>query len=413
MVQPISIKFYLNELKAKGNKLPIYLRITVNRKKSEIFTTHSVPENEWDESKQRTKKNLVVNQSLNNTESEVYDIIHQLQKESKKITSIAIKNYLSKKDKINYGVIEYYDYWLENMRKANEVEGVTVDMYGYTQNYIQKFLTEFKKTNDTPIENVDFKFLSSLDLFLLTQKIGKSEKTLERNTVSKHHSRFRTVLINAMKQGYISKNPYVDFRLKKTPSKRTFLNEDELKSLIEHRLGENESLKRIRDIFVFSVYTGLRFEDAQQLTIDKIEKNKKGNYSLTIEQEKTNEPLAIPLFKEAVQIVRKYNSLPERKIFNKVLPSISNQKLNSYLKVIADMVGIKKNLSHHVARHTCATTILLSNEVPIEVVSKWLGHTNIKTTQVYAKITNTYLRQFADKIEKINSKAKKRKQRGR
>lgn len=220
-----------------------------------------------------------------------------------------------------------------------------------------------------------------------------------RNTVNKHHSRLRTILIRAVKEGHITKNPYIDFQLKYTPSSRTFLTEEELKKITENNLGDNESLKRVRDIFIFSVYTGMRFEDAQLLTIDRIEKDKKNNYTLRIEQEKTKEPLLIPLLKPALDIIKKYENSPERKVFKKVLPKITNQKVNSYLKVIADITGIEKNLTHHVARHTCATTILISNDVPIEAVSKWLGHTNIKTTQIYAKITNNYLQKVAEKVE--------------
>jgi site-specific recombinase XerD len=166
------------------------------------------------------------------------------------------------------------------------------------------------------------------------------------------------------------------------------------------KLGGNQSLEKVRDIFLFSVYTGLRFEDAQALTMDRLSKDKAGKTFLTIEQEKTNEPLVLPVLEPAVKIVSKYKSSPERKILNKVLPKISNQKLNVYLKVIADLASIDKKLTHHVARHTCATTVLLSNDVPIEVVSKWLGHTNIKTTQIYAKITNVYLQKVANNLSK-------------
>ena len=287
---------------------------------------------------------------------------------------------------------------MARLEMAGEVEKETVTRYKETKAHLLGFLSE-KKLDDILIEHIDYKFISDFDLYLLNKKVGGSQKNIERNTVNKHHSRLRTILIRAIREGHIVKNPYMDFKLKYTPSKRTFLTEDELEAIIKHSLGDNESLIKVRDIFIFSVYTGLRFEDAQQLTIDRIAKDKKGNYSLTIAQEKTNEPLSIPLFKPAVDVVKKYDGSAERKIFNKVLPKITNQKLNAYLKVIADLTEIKKNLTHHVARHTCATTILLSNEVPMEVVSKWLGHTNIKTTQIYAKITNTYLQKMAEKIE--------------
>lgn len=399
MINTLSIRYYLNEYKGNGKKTPLYLRITLQRKKVEIATGYYLEPKEWDESLQRTKKNREINEDLSATEQKVYDIAKRLEKEKKPLTAHTIKNHLTNKDRIDAYLLESFEGQMNRLKIAAEVEEETITRYDETKAHLIAFLKE-KKFDDILIEQIDFKFISDFDLYLLGLKVNSSEKTIERNTANKHHSRLRTVLIRAVKEGYIVKNPYMEFKLKYTPSKRTFLTEDELKSIIEHSLGSNESLIKVRDIFIFSVYTGLRFEDAQQLTMDKVVKDKKGNYSLTIAQEKTNEPLSIPLFKPAVEIVNRYGDSDERRVFNKVLPKITNQKLNAYLKVIADLTGIKKNLTHHVARHTCATTILLSNEVPMEVVSKWLGHTNIKTTQIYAKITNTYLQKIAEKIEK-------------
>lgn len=399
MILSLSLRFYVNEKKEKGGKYPIYFRITVNRKKSEVVTKYLVELKDWDDSKQRTKKNNIINEELTSLESEVYDIVKRLGKEKKQLTAHTIKNCLTGKDKLDAYLLDFYDNFVERLDKAGEVEKVTVTRYKETKVYLTRFLEE-GKAKDVLIENINFKFISDYDLFLLNLKDKNNKTLMERNTINKHHSRLRTMIIRAIKEGYINKSPYVDFKLKNTPSKRTFLSQEELEQITEHELGGNESLKRVRDIFVFSVYTGLRFEDAQQLTIERIVKDKKGNHTLQILQEKTNEPLSIPLLKPAIKIIKKYDNSPERKIFQKVLPKITNQKLNAYLKIIADLVGITKTLSHHVARHTCATTILLSNEVPIEVVSKWLGHTNIKTTQIYAKITNTYMQTMADKIDK-------------
>jgi integrase/recombinase XerD len=408
MIHSLSIRFYPNEHKAKGGKCPLYLRITLNRKKSELATTYLLDPKDWDETRQRTKKNTQINEHLSAIENEVYEIGKRLEKEKKPITAHSIKNYLTKKDKLDAYLLEFYEKHLTRLDKAGEVEKETILRYRDTLNYLTQLLKE-KKLGDISVESVGYTFITDFDLFLLN-KVNKTEKTMERNTVNKHHSRLRTILIRAIREGFIVKNPYVDFKLKNTPSKRTFLSEEELQAIIEHELGENESLKRVRDIFIFSVYTGLRFEDAQQLTMDKITKDKRGSYAIEIRQEKTSEPVFIPLLKPAVNIIKKYEDSPERKVFSKVLPKISNQKLNSYLKVIAELTGIGKTLTHHVARHTCATTILLSNEVPMEVVSKWLGHTNIKTTQIYAKITGNYLQHIASKIEdKIKPPAPKKK----
>lgn len=400
MIQNVTLKYYLNTLKSKGDKNPIYLRIMYNRKKAEVYTGYAVEEKEWNEDKQRTKKSARINQQLSDTENEAYEIVKQLEKDNKSISALIIKNYLVRKDKLSYSLVEFYDACLERMRITNEVEGVTIDMYGYTKKHIENFLTTVKKNVHFPLENVDYRLVSDFDVYLLSQKVSGTERKMERNTASKHHSRLKTILIRAIKEGMILRNPYTDFKLKKTPSKRTYLSEKELTALMKVKLGGNQSLEKVRDIFLFSVYTGLRFEDAQALTMDRLSKDKAGKTFLTIEQEKTNEPLVLPVLEPAVKIVSKYKSSPERKILNKVLPKISNQKLNVYLKVIADLASIDKKLTHHVARHTCATTVLLSNDVPIEVVSKWLGHTNIKTTQIYAKITNVYLQKVANNLSK-------------
>ena len=398
MINTLSIRFYLNEYKAQGKKYPVYLRITIERKKAEIATAYYLLPKEWDESDQRTKKNRTINEDLSATEQKVYDIAKSLEKANKPLTAHSIKTYLTGKDKVDAYLLDSYDRHTERLEKAGEVDIKTLLRYRETRAHLAVFLQE-KKLNDILLAHIDYKFISDFDLYLLGLKVNDTEKKIERNTANKHHSRLRTILIRGIREGHILKNPYMDFKLKYTPSKRTFLTDDELNALINHSLGGNESLLRVRDIFIFSVYTGLRFEDAQHLTIDRIAKDKNGNYSLTIAQEKTKEPLSIPLFKPAVDVIKKYEDSEERKVYKKVLPIITNQKLNAYLKVIADLTGITKNLTHHVARHTCATTILLSNEIPMEVVGKWLGHTNIKTTQIYAKITNNYLQKMAEKIE--------------
>lgn len=195
----------------------------------------------------------------------------------------------------------------------------------------------------------------------------------------------------------ISLNPYADFKLKSVNGKREFLTQEEIDEIIRNPLADNLSLIKVRDIFVFSVYTALRFTDAMNLKMEDINVDANGNKYIMLYQLKTTEPVIIPLLPRALEIIEKYQSA-EREITKKVLPLISNQKMNSYLKTIADLCGINKPLTHHIARHTCATTILLSNKVPMEVVSKWLGHNSIKTTQVYAKISAQYLMKVANEL---------------
>jgi len=365
-----------------------------------LYTQFSIDEADWLEEKERTKKNLQINAHLSAMETEVHEIVRRLHEEKKIITAATIKNILTHKESPTTHILNYYDTCIERMAEAGEVEKVTVAMYGYSKERLADFIKEKKKVNDYPIEYIDYKFIQDFDLFLLNQKTYPgAEATLKRNTASKHHSRIRTILIRARNEGLINRNPYEQFKLKKSPSNRTYLTKEELEAITKHDLQKNTSLIKVRDIFIFSVYTGLRFVDAQKLTMDRIHKTNEGKYSISIIQEKTGEVLTIPLLEPAIKIIEKYNDSSERAVFNRVLPTFSNQKLNIYLKVIANTVGITKTLSHHVARHTCATTVLLNNEVPMEVVSKWLGHTSIKTTQIYGKITNNYMQKIADKLE--------------
>ena len=186
---------------------------------------------------------------------------------------------------------------------------------------------------------------------------------------------------------------------------RRALSASELECLIEHDLGGNESLQKVRDLFVFSAYTGLRYQDAQDLEMKDIVKSDTGRLFIRIEQHKTGELTNIPMFQPAIDILERYDN-NERKITAKVLPRLSNQKLNAYLKTIADLVGINKNLTHHIARHTFASTVLLEQDIPIKIVSTLLGHTNVRQTEVYAKPSNKYMDRLADEID---NKLKKKK----
>lgn len=388
----VSLKFFLNEDKMKGDKAKIYLRITVHRKKAEMATAYSLTPAEWDDAKQRARKNPTINQALSDMEKRLFQIQNILEYEERPVSARALKEIYLGNDKISVYLIEFYQQYLEEVARNPEMSEATKSIYRQTFNYVKSFVKAQYKTVDIPIKQVDFKFVNNLDLYLLNSG-------LSRNTISKHHGRFRTLLHRANNEGYLQKEPYKKFQLKKEKVNREALSQSELDKLIEHELGGNESLQKVRDLFVFSVYTGLRYQDAQDLEMKQIVRNDSGKQFIKMEQHKTGDMVTIPLLQPALDVLERYDS-KERKITGKALPRLSNQKLNAYLKTIADLVGIEKNLTHHVARHTCATTILQENDIPLEVISKWLGHTNIKQTQVYAKIRESYLDRISDEIDK-------------
>jgi integrase len=185
--------------------------------------------------------------------------------------------------------------------------------------------------------------------------------------------------------GWITQNPFDSYKLSFRKVDRGFLTEKELQTIETKELGI-ERLQTVRDVFVFGCYTGLSYIDAINLRTDEINVGIDGQYWIFSKRQKTDTKLRIPLLPKALGIFEKYRKHPKSISRDKVFPLISNQKLNSYLKEIADLCGIKKNLTFHLARHTFATTVTLSNGVPIETVSQVLGHKSISTTQIYAKV---------------------------
>jgi integrase/recombinase XerD len=385
-----TFKFYLHKAKETLGKAPIYLRITVNRQKAEMTTGVVLLAKDWDSAKQRSHKNQIINESLTELENRIYQIVTSFNKSFQNYTANDIKEKLLNKTPIDQFFVSYFQNQIDRIIARNEVEKSTIKSYEKAKEYLLAFIESKFQRSDIKISLVDFKFISDFDLFLI-------QKGLQRNTITKHEKKIKSVLLNAQREKLISFNPYADFKLKSVNGKREFLTQEEIDEIIKNPLADNLSLIKVRDIFIFSVYTALRFTDAMNLKMEDIKVDADGNKYIMLYQLKTTEPVIIPLLPRALEIIDKYQSA-EREITKKVLPLISNQKLNSYLKTIADLCGITKPLTHHIARHTCATTVLLSNNVPMEVVSKWLGHNSLKTTQVYAKISAQQLMKVANQL---------------
>lgn len=225
----------------------------------------------------------------------------------------------------------------------------------------------------------------------------KHGDTISTNYVNKQHSRVRTVLHKAVREGIISANPYGKFKLKNEPTTRERLTEEELEQVATHSFAGNSSLIKVRDFFLFCCYTGLRYGDAYDLKMKDIKEESDGSQAIDILMGKADGKVYVPLLEPAKEIIVKYVNDNARKVHGYVLPRYSNQKVNLYLKTIAELAGIEKELTHHVARHTCAT-YLLNNGVPIEVVQNILGHTDVKTTKIYAKMLHSTVRKEMNRI---------------
>ena len=208
---------------------------------------------------------------------------------------------------------------------------------------------------------------------------------MSHNTVMKHLQRLRKIVTLAYHLEWIDKDPFIRWKPTFENKQREFLNANELSNL-ETYAFPLERLDRVRDLFVFSCYTGISYADIVKLTADNIVLGMDGNRWIYTKRQKTKTPVKIPLLDKAESIIEKYIENPITIISETLLPVLTNEKINLYLKEIADAIGIKKNLTFHMARHTFATTVTLSNGVPIETVSKLLGHTKLATTQIYARV---------------------------
>jgi integrase/recombinase XerD len=388
-----SIKFYLFEGPKKQGVLPIYMRITYNRKKAELHTGFTCTKKEWNETNQNTRTSTTVNKKLSDKKAAVYSYLEELEKENKPVSAALLKDLLTGKTRVKTRVLEYLENHIEEIVTRGQIKTISVNKYRQSLTTLKAFIPEKYKVPDLTMDQIGYEFINSYDLYL------KKSLNLHKNTINKYHSRLRTLLLRALAEGIISKQPYANFKLITEKTDREFLSQDDLVKVIAKDLSHNKSLDKVKDLFVFSCYTGLRFQDAQNLTTGNLTSYNKKAF-LRFAQEKTGRAIDIPLLPVAKKILDKYKDEPERKILNKLLPKISNQKVNSYLKVISDLAELKKTLTHHMARHTFATTICLNNGMPMEDVSKLLGHSSLKTTAIYGRITQDRLQKSMEKVNK-------------
>jgi integrase/recombinase XerD len=402
MGNSFSIKFYLNKDKAQGDKSQIYGRITIDRKKSEFSTPYYIDDNLWDDKKNRLSKDGPVNDELADIENQVRSIRRKMLDKKIPVTARAIKQYYKGDNSFEHYLLPFFENFIAEMESKNEVVYKTIQAYKKTKSTIESLLKKHYKSKNVQIPEIDYAFISKYDNYLVSEYKDKQGRPICRNTVNKNHSRFRTVLLRAKREKIIQDNPYESFTLKNIKTQRGYLTIDEINAIRTSNLGGNKSLQKVRDFFLFSVYSGLRYTDAYNLKMDDIVTDGNGNRIVQVMTEKTDEFVNVPLIDEALAIIERYNGTPDREVFGFVLPRYSNQKINTYMKAIAELCGIDKKITHHVARHSFAT-LALNNNIPLEVVQKLLGHTNIKTTQIYAKMmTQTVIREM-QKIDKVFS----------
>jgi site-specific recombinase XerD len=382
----LSVLFHGKRTKSQNaSLLAIYLRVTVDGQRMEISTKRIIEKDKWSSISGKAKGNLEEARSLNAyldlLRNKVYSYQKELIQEDKPVTVAYFRM------KWN-GITEKPRMILDVFQEHNEQVSALVGK-GFAAGTSERYITSLKHTrsfiqwkfhrDDLPITALNYEFMSQYAFWF------RSVKNCDHNTTMKYLSNFKKIVIICLKNGWLSKDPFYGFRLARKEVVREFLTDEEL-GLIRSKYFSMERISQVRDIFLFSCYTGLAYADVKKLKRSEICVGVDGEKWIFTSRQKTDTLSRIPLLTQALEILDRYKSYPSCDNADRLLPVLSNQKMNSYLKEIADCCGIQKPFTYHTARHTFATTITLSNGVPIETVSKMLGHRNLKTTQHYAKI---------------------------
>ncbi len=388
MEKSFGLLFYLKKPKNfKNGERPVYLRITVNGISSEICTKRKCDYSNWNNTAGRMDGKTEFAKSLNSylevLQRKVYEARKSLVENDHPVTAENIKILLLGREisQHKYMLMEIFKHHNQQMAElvGREYAPGTLERYITSFNHTQSFLEWKYKVSDIDISKLDFEFISEYEFWL------KSVRKCEHNTTMKYLSNFRKIVNRCLLNGWLQKNPFMGFKMAKREVERTALTELEMQTLSVKKFSVKR-LGLVRDIFLFSCYSGLAYSDVKKLKRCEIFIGIDGEKWLISKRQKTDITARIPILPQALGIIDHYENDPQCILQDRVLPILSNQKMNGYLKEIADLCGINKNLTFHIARHTFATTVTLSNGVPIETVSKMLGHRNLKTTQHYAKI---------------------------
>lgn len=361
----------------KKHQASVQLEVTCQSRRKFITTGIRLYSDQWgkDNKVKNHPQSVLFNQQIADQIADIYDFAHDLQMKNVTFTFDKLNEHL--KGETPLTPTSFLDFMEKRLEERPLKEG--------TKKHHRSILRALK----------DFGRIKSFDdiTYLNIQKWDEyaHNRVKCQSTVYDYHKILKVYVREAYAAQYIKSNPYQNYKLSRGISaSRKFLTKEELKR-IETKPIENESMEHVRDVFIFCCYTGLAYSDLEKFDFSQANKTG-GAYRVRDVRKKTLTTYNITLMNKPMAILRKYNF---------TLPVISNQKYNDYLKVLAAFCEVKKKLTSHVARHTFATTIAMANHVPIEVISKMLGHTNIQTTQIYAKVCQEEVDQEFDRLNKI------------
>lgn len=379
------ILFYLrsNHVNKDGTSA-IIVRVSIDGERQDWSTKLACEPERWDgkagKATGRSSKSFEINNRLQDIQTILTNHFYDIQRRHGFVTAEMVRNAYMGITQREESLLKLYEQHLEDTKKLIGLSKANPTYQKYERMYrrVVEFMKKKYNITDIPLREIKYQFIVDLEFFLRTE-YGYSQ-----NTTYKCMKFFKQVINKAIRAGLITVDPFNGYKISVQRVDRGFLSEDDLKKMMEKEFA-SKRLEQVRDIFVFACFTGLAYIDLANLRVDNIQKMFDGRLWIVTHRQKTNTKVTVPLLPPAIKILKKYEG---KYLDGQLLPIINNQKLNCYLKEIADICGIEKNLTFHLARHTFATTMTLGKGVPIESVSKMLGHTNIQTTQIYARITN-------------------------
>lgn len=401
MNNSFSLLFYIKKCKADSyGKANIYLRITLNGERAELSIRRKVLVDNWDTNsnlaKGNSKESHEINRYITTIKNKVYNIEQLYLSQGKPITAISLRDAYLGKDSSKKMLLEIFE---DHNKRVNKLVGSdfaagTAERYRTAKKHVSEYIQKEYGVKDILVKDVNHKFITGFEYYL------KTERNCGHNTAIKYITNFKKIIRIAFANDWIDKDPFLHWKAKLKTVDREFLTEEEIQKMVEKEL-HTERLDQVKDIFIFCCFTGLAYADVKKLSKDDIVIGIDGDRWIKIKRTKTDTRSNIPILPTAEALIEKYANQSDSLTNGRLLPVLSNQKMNAYLKEIADLCEINKNLTFHLARHTFATTVTLTNGVPIESVSKMLGHKSLRTTQHYAKILD---RKVSDDMKALRNK---------
>lgn len=383
----------------KNGEASIYLRITVNGEVADITTKRSVRPEMWDQRREcslgKLHRDKELNHYLETIKTRLYQIHREFEIDGKRITAKALRDSFYGKDEDSKTLGDVYR---EHNKKCRALIGIdysrsTVEKFDTSLSHLIEYIQYQYGKDDILLSELNSQFVTDFDFYL------KTVRKCQNNSSIKHLKNLKKVARIALANDWIKKDPFFGIQFKHEETHVEFLTQEELERIMNKEF-ELPRLELVRDIFVFCSFTALAFIDVKNLTPDHLMKDNNGALWIRKPRQKTGNMSNIPVLSVTKKLIDKYKDHPECVKKGVLLPVLSNQKLNSYLKEIADLCGIKKKLTTHVARHTAATIVFLANNVSMENVAKILGHSSTKMTQHYAKVLDSSIMRDMSTVEK-------------